>query len=166
MVDGSGSHFEHAQKHRFPSVWSPSTQCAFTIARCAQRPTRQISATAKVFATVARALMYLPMRAGNEFEGAIIAMFHLLITRTDKMRALKEAFYRQNLPNVVNLMATVVIFLVVIYFQVAPQNAHVVVVSAVGVRPTALAHWCCWEMVGCNASPSNGQDGTGLAPSP
>ena len=45
-------------------------------------------------------------------------MFHLLITRTDKMRALKEAFYRQNLPNVVNLMATVVIFLVVIYFQV------------------------------------------------
>ncbi len=56
--------------------------------------------------------------AGNEFEGAIIAMFHLLITRTDKMRALKEAFYRQNLPNVVNLMATVVIFLVVIYFQV------------------------------------------------
>ncbi len=58
--------------------------------------------------------------AGNEFEGAIIAMFHLLITRTDKMRALKEAFYRQNLPNVVNLMATVVIFLVVIYFQVMP----------------------------------------------
>ena len=60
--------------------------------------------------------------AGNEFEGAIIAMFHLLITRTDKMRALKEAFYRQNLPNVVNLMATVVIFLVVIYFQVSTQS--------------------------------------------
>lgn len=34
------------------------------------------------------------------------------------MRALKEAFYRQNLPNVINLMATIVIFLVVIYFQV------------------------------------------------
>lgn len=35
-----------------------------------------------------------------------------------QMRALKEAFYRQNLPNVINLMATIVIFLVVIYFQV------------------------------------------------
>ena len=33
------------------------------------------------------------------------------------MRALKEAFYRQSLPNVTNLLATVLIFLVVIYFQ-------------------------------------------------
>jgi protein transport protein SEC61 subunit alpha len=54
---------------------------------------------------------------GTEFEGAIIALFHLLITRTDKVRALKEAFYRQNLPNCTNLMATVLVFVVVIYFQ-------------------------------------------------
>merc|ERR1711939_281024 len=54
---------------------------------------------------------------GTEFEGAVIALFHLLITRSDKIRALKEAFYRQNLPNVTNLMATVLVFLVVIYFQ-------------------------------------------------
>ncbi|KAE8659651.1 Protein transport protein Sec61 subunit alpha isoform 2 [Hibiscus syriacus] len=54
---------------------------------------------------------------GAEFEGAVIAMFHLLITRTDKVRALREAFYRQNLPNVTNLLATVLIFLIVIYFQ-------------------------------------------------
>ena len=54
---------------------------------------------------------------GTEFEGAIIALFHLLITRSDKFRALKEAFYRQNLPNVTNLLATVLIFVIVIYFQ-------------------------------------------------
>merc|ERR1719261_1981419 len=54
---------------------------------------------------------------GSEFEGAVIALFHLLITRPDKIRALKEAFYRQNLPNVTNLLATVLVFLVVIYFQ-------------------------------------------------
>jgi len=54
---------------------------------------------------------------GTEFEGAIVALFHLLITRTDKVRALKEAFYRQNLPNLTNLLATILIFLVVIYFQ-------------------------------------------------
>jgi len=54
---------------------------------------------------------------GVEFEGAIIALFHLLITRTDKVRALKEAFYRQNLPNITNLLSTVLIFAVVIYFQ-------------------------------------------------
>merc|ERR1711904_631844 len=51
---------------------------------------------------------------GTEFEGAVIALFHLLITRSDKIRALKEAFYRQNLPNV---LATVLVFIIVIYFQ-------------------------------------------------
>ncbi|MQM17858.1 hypothetical protein Taro_050838 [Colocasia esculenta] len=40
---------------------------------------------------------------GAEFEGAV--------------RALREAFYRQNLPNVTNLLATVFVFLIVIYFQ-------------------------------------------------
>jgi len=54
---------------------------------------------------------------GTEFEGAVIALFHLLITRSDKVRALKEAFYRQNLPNIWNLLSTVIVFLVVIYFQ-------------------------------------------------
>jgi len=54
---------------------------------------------------------------GTEFEGAVIALFHLLITRSDKTKALKEAFYRQNLPNIWSLLATVFVFLVVIYFQ-------------------------------------------------
>ena len=54
---------------------------------------------------------------GIEFEGAVIALFHLLIIRSDKIQALREAFYRQNLPNVTNLLATVFIFLIVIYFQ-------------------------------------------------
>jgi len=54
---------------------------------------------------------------GTEFEGAVIALFHLLITRSDKVRALREAFYRQNLPNITNLLATVLVFVVVIYFQ-------------------------------------------------
>jgi len=54
---------------------------------------------------------------GTEFEGAIIALFHLLVTRQDKVRALKEAFYRSNLPNITNLLATILVFVVVIYFQ-------------------------------------------------
>jgi len=54
---------------------------------------------------------------GTEFEGAVVALFHLLATRQDKVRALKEAFYRSNLPNVNNLLATVLIFGIVIYFQ-------------------------------------------------
>ncbi|GBP10401.1 Protein transport protein Sec61 subunit alpha isoform 2 [Eumeta japonica] len=54
---------------------------------------------------------------GTEFEGAVIALFHLLATRPDKVRALREAFYRQNLPNLMNLLATVLVFAIVIYFQ-------------------------------------------------
>merc|ERR550537_1608463 len=54
---------------------------------------------------------------GTEFEGAIIALFHLLISKSDKVMALKEAFYRQNAPNITNLLATVLVFFVVIYFQ-------------------------------------------------
>lgn len=54
---------------------------------------------------------------GTEFEGAVIALFHLLATRSDKIRALREAFYRHNLPNLLNLSATILVFAVVIYFQ-------------------------------------------------
>merc|ERR550514_466908 len=49
--------------------------------------------------------------------GAIISLFHLLITRSDKVGALKEAFYRPHAPNLTNLLATVLVFFVVIYFQ-------------------------------------------------
>lgn len=62
--------------------------------------------------------------SGTEFEGAVIALFHLLATRTDKVRALREAFYRQNLPNLLNLIATVFVFAVVIYFQVSGQTTR------------------------------------------
>merc|ERR1711879_923273 len=52
-----------------------------------------------------------------EFEGAIVALFHMLFAKSDKVTALKEAFYRQNAPNITALFATVLVFFVVIYFQ-------------------------------------------------
>lgn len=54
---------------------------------------------------------------GPQFEGAIICLFHLLFTQKNKTLALKEAFYRQNLPNVMNLIATLIVFGAVIYLQ-------------------------------------------------
>merc|ERR1719201_808269 len=53
---------------------------------------------------------------GTEFEGALIALIHLTITRQNKLRALNEAFYRQNLPNLTNLLATILVFVLVVYF--------------------------------------------------
>lgn len=56
--------------------------------------------------------------AGNtEYEGAIIATFHLLLTRPNKIAALQKAFYRQSSANLFNLITTFIVFLIVIYFQ-------------------------------------------------
>jgi protein transport protein SEC61 subunit alpha len=54
---------------------------------------------------------------GAEFEGAAVAFFHLLATRNDKFRALRQAFTRAHLPNLTNLFATILVFGIVIYFQ-------------------------------------------------
>jgi len=56
---------------------------------------------------------------GAEFEGAIIALFHFLLTKQNKLYALQQAFWRQNAPNLSNLLATILVTLVVIYFQVS-----------------------------------------------
>lgn len=62
---------------------------------------------------------------GTEFEGALLAFFHLCWSRTDKMQALKEALYRQSAPNLTNLFATGLIFFIVIYFQGFRVDLHV-----------------------------------------
>jgi len=55
--------------------------------------------------------------AGTEFEGAIIALFHLLATKQNKLTAIYQAFYRTGVPNLNNFLATILVFLVVIYAQ-------------------------------------------------
>merc|ERR1712166_1680105 len=54
---------------------------------------------------------------GTEFEGAVVATFHFLASKPDKIGALKDSFYRQSAPNLTNLLATILVFFIVIYFQ-------------------------------------------------
>lgn len=54
---------------------------------------------------------------GTEYEGAIISLFHLLITSPSKLGAIQQALFRTGAPNILNLLSTVLVFLVVIYFQ-------------------------------------------------
>ncbi|CAF1392071.1 unnamed protein product [Rotaria sordida] len=54
---------------------------------------------------------------GAEVEGAIIAFFDLSIAGNSIRDALYEVFFRQNLPNLMNLLSTVLVFAVAIYFQ-------------------------------------------------
>ena len=55
--------------------------------------------------------------SGTQFEGALISLFHLLATKSNKWDALSQAFYRHEAPNVTNLLGTIAVVLVVIYFQ-------------------------------------------------
>lgn len=54
---------------------------------------------------------------GAQFEGAVIAWVHLLVTGTDKFSATCQAFCRQNLPNVTNLLVTCLFCLIALFFQ-------------------------------------------------
>lgn len=49
----------------------------------------------------------------------LFMILNVIVIYYAQVRGLREAFYRQNLPNLMNLMATVLIFGVVIYFQVS-----------------------------------------------
>lgn len=62
-------------------------------------------------------MIYSVGETKSEFEGAFIALFHFLIVKTNKLKALQEAFYRSTGANLASVIATVIIFAVVIYFQ-------------------------------------------------
>lgn len=66
-----------------------------------------------------RALSPITIKTDNgiEFEGALVNAIYLVATREKKLLALTQAMYRSNIANLHNLLATVLIFLVVIYFQ-------------------------------------------------
>lgn len=57
-----------------------------------------------------------------EYEGAIVAAVHFLLTKPNKLSALQKAFYRTSSANLFNLITTIVVFFVVIYFQVKKIN--------------------------------------------
>lgn len=55
---------------------------------------------------------------GPEYEGAFAFLLQLLSTEKDNMSVLRRAFLRQNLPNLVNFLATFFVFVIVIYLKV------------------------------------------------
>ena len=64
----------------------------------------------------------VPSSEGPEFEGCVIALFHFLLTKPNKLNALYEAFFRAYAPNMSNLIATVLVGLLVNVFQVSKNR--------------------------------------------
>ena len=54
---------------------------------------------------------------GVEYEGAIISFFYLMITRKDKIRALRESMFRSHLPNLASVFSTVLVFIAVLFLE-------------------------------------------------
>ena len=52
---------------------------------------------------------------GIEYEGAIIALFHFLITKKSKYEAFRLAFFRRSAPNLLQLFSTLIIIILVMY---------------------------------------------------
>ena len=57
----------------------------------------------------------LASERGIEYEGAIIALFHFLITKKSKYEAIKLAFLRKSAPNLLQLFVTLGIIILLMY---------------------------------------------------
>lgn len=55
----------------------------------------------------------------KEFEGCIIAFFHNLIFKSNRLDGLYSALFRTYAPNLANLVATILVGLLVNFFQVS-----------------------------------------------
>lgn len=53
---------------------------------------------------------------GIEFEGAVIAAFHFFFTKKSFWQACYLSLYRSNLVNLHNILSTIFVFFLVVYF--------------------------------------------------
>ncbi len=69
---------------------------------------------------------------GIEYEGSIIAFFHFLITKKNKLEALRLAFFRRSSPNILQLLSTLAITLLIIYLWRFKTNVKITSKNAPG----------------------------------
>ncbi len=71
-----------------------------------------------------------------EFEGCLVSAIHLLIARSNKLVALYELLFRANLPNLSSLIATLAVFITVVYLQAIRVEIPISSTKAKGVVGT------------------------------
>lgn len=55
--------------------------------------------------------------ASEQYEGSIIELLYGVVFRSQRLGAIQNAFFRSELSNISNLLATALVFLIVIFFQ-------------------------------------------------
>jgi protein transport protein SEC61 subunit alpha len=53
----------------------------------------------------------------EQYEGAFVELFYGVLFRNNKLGAIQDAFFRDSHPNISNVLGTVLVFFIVIYFQ-------------------------------------------------
>ena len=56
------------------------------------------------------------LKYGDEYEGAFVNFFSELWNNSSKVQAFRNGIFRDNLPNLNNVVATVLVFMVVNFF--------------------------------------------------
>jgi len=64
----------------------------------------------------------------------MVNWIHQLISKSNKFKALSDWLIRSSAPNLSNLIATVVMFLIVIYFQGFKTNLNITSTKARGIN--------------------------------
>lgn len=54
---------------------------------------------------------------GKELEGCVVALFHFIFVKDNKLWGIKQAFFRSNATNLVQMVTTLVAAMGVIYVQ-------------------------------------------------
>ena len=89
------------------------------------------SNTCKSFLWLAFSPVTINLGRGPEFEGSVLCLIHLLLSRGNKSQAVYESLLRQNQPNLVTLGSSLFILVAIIYLQ-GQGPPHVIL--SVGVR--------------------------------
>ena len=73
--------------------------------------------TCKTFLWLAFSPVTIDIGRGAEFDGSLLCLVHLLLSRKNRSQAIYESLLRQNQPNLVTLGASLFVLVAVIYLQ-------------------------------------------------
>ena len=80
--------------------------------------------TCRTFFWLAFSPVTIDIGRGPEFEGSLLCLVHLLLSRTNKSQAVYESLLRQNQPNLITLGSSLFVLVAIIYLQGRLQRPH------------------------------------------
>lgn len=80
--------------------------------------------TCRTFFWLAFSPVTVDIGRGPEFDGSLLCLVHLLLSRKNKSQAIYESLLRQNQPNLVTLGSSLFVLVAIIYLQGRPPRGR------------------------------------------